>query len=402
MIGLGLMVDLRESFDGLTMNGKHIGNATRQDADALAEGAFEVPEWLLQDIVPSQGMVFLSGTTGSGKTLFAQNLAWSYAAGRDEMFDLKITNPHGDYTNPQERFVLYVDGENSKNSYFRRAFGWMTHSAKMGEWEKVNERMVRWAPGEVPLSAQPGLCEMLTAQLRSEGRYPQLVVLDTLSTLSDMSDENDNALMMKLMNSIDVMCQSLQCVVLVLAHPSKKGEEEFFNKMKMGKSPHPGESIRGSSSAAQRAAAVYAMVKDEELQANEQSAALMRCVKMRDGDVRYRTLRMKIRSAPIVNGEKTIGIPHVFGITDHQARTHTAKDEALAKDAKDRLMFDEWLTIDEYCLQAADQPEVPTARTIKNTVTDPRWRDKMELLGISFEKRRSGNNRESWHIGLKE
>jgi hypothetical protein len=198
-------------------------------------------EWDIDGVLPAGGLSFLVGLKGAGKTLLAMWFACCIALGR-EWYGRKV----------RQGPVVYVAAEGSRSLHSRLDLWKGAHNVEN------QESGVRWFPHRLPLADAEAVGLFIASVARFQ---PRLVVIDTLARCSQGTRENDPDGMGRLLESIDRMRETLDCAVLVLAHPPREGSD----------------SPRGHSSQDGAADAIW-VLKDQD------GARILSCAKMKDGD----------------------------------------------------------------------------------------------------------------------
>ena len=201
------------------------------------------PEWLVDDVLPTDAFVLLWGEWGAGKTFLALDLALSVATGKPW---------HGKTV--KQGPAVYVAGEGVRGLNLRRVAWAAKHNAD----ETVPDFYV--LPSLLPMldAAQVNLfADQIEATV---GRSPALLVIDTLARCTPGGDENAQVDMNKFVGSVDAVRRRFpEAAVLVLHHPSRAGH------------------LRGSTVLPGAADAILKLVVDE-----EKVVRTLSCDKMKD------------------------------------------------------------------------------------------------------------------------
>lgn len=145
--------------------------------------ALELPprEFILEPVIPCQGLVIIFAETGVGKTHVALSMAYAVATGQ-ELFHWKA---------PKARRVLYVDGEMSAIDMQERL---AAIAAGSGGRELADDNLTIITPNLLPLD------ELMPNLATREGQQwlepyldgVELLVLDNLATLAKHPKAKDN------------------------------------------------------------------------------------------------------------------------------------------------------------------------------------------------------------------
>lgn len=179
-------------------------------------------DWLVRDWLPARAVTLLAGEGGQGKSSVALQLAgdvatggnacsaihnssFRVAEGSDPAIVLFVSwEDDGDEI---DRRCKLLDIKDNGNVHFVEALGrgplWApqgssTHTSTHGGWTELAE----WLFGRV-----------------SNYRY-RLVILDPLASIYGCN-ENDRALVREFMSALHLQAATLQCAIVVIAHPPK-------------------------------------------------------------------------------------------------------------------------------------------------------------------------------------
>ncbi len=175
-------------------------------------------KYLVDKLIPfdrntTKGIV-LSGDSGTGKSIFAQNLA--YAVSMDEAFlgEFKVYNP-------QLRSVLYISGEDGMDTNLENIYKqeevWQTPS------EKDNVHTVYGLDSIMDIDKLEDIFESVK---NITGDYPCMVIIDSLSSFSGVEhlDTYKAGDIVKLQCALNRVASKCNCVPLWICHNKKKKE----------------------------------------------------------------------------------------------------------------------------------------------------------------------------------
>lgn len=167
-------------------------------------------DWLYDEILPTKGVVVLTGPTGSGKTFVELHMAESLATGKS-FFGVEPEMTGG---------TLLAVGE-AFNSVKQR----MAALAR-----ETGEHLPISAIAVGQLADAEAWAELLANIIAESGRIyanfgvpVRLIVLDTLSASGILDDENDNAKASKVLKAFSKLSEHMNALVIIVHHPPKTG-----------------------------------------------------------------------------------------------------------------------------------------------------------------------------------
>jgi hypothetical protein len=165
-------------------------------------------EWLVKPLLPRQGVGFLAGASGAGKSFLALDWALRIAAGMDVLgYRTKTAG------------VVYVAAE-APNGVRKRVEAWRTrHAAPSAAFEMIGQAPdLRDADDLADLQAT--LQEAAT-RLAGEGWPLGVVFLDTLAASMPGGSENEGKDMSLLIAAVQEIAASLGVLVVIITHTGK-------------------------------------------------------------------------------------------------------------------------------------------------------------------------------------
>jgi hypothetical protein len=186
-------------------------------SDPLADFMFDdaaptkPPRMLVKSIIPFEGIAFIGGQSGAGKTFIAIDLAVSLASG-EPFFGQKVNEPVG-------VVILAAEGGGTVASRVCVAREHKTNVVSLP---------IAWLSG-VPDLAKPKEVAALIERLRAVGDRFQAehdvrlgaVIIDTLAAAFSIEDENSNAEAAKALRLMNAMAKALGVVVMPVHHYGK-------------------------------------------------------------------------------------------------------------------------------------------------------------------------------------
>jgi len=182
-----------------------------RDAVDLLTADYEAPTFLVDHLIPDQGITLLTGDVGSGKTAFALHLACALATGSDVAGEFSSHNE-------LQRPVLYLNGEMSTNDvrrYLQQTLSGLGVSLARGRLRFHGyDALAPFGFGIRPDWRSDALGAVL------ELDRPSLVILDSLRALADM-DENSAEEVRKFFSWLRALAVKYDCSFLVVHHLRK-------------------------------------------------------------------------------------------------------------------------------------------------------------------------------------
>ena len=172
------------------------------------------PQMLIKRIVPKQGVCFVGGQSGAGKTFMICDMAVSLASGAD-FFRHKVKEKVG---------VVILAGE-GRSTLKRRIKAARTMKADYGALP------IRWW-GDIPNLKEKTGFEATVRRLRASAKIFQdrfgvrlgVIFVDTVAACFSMKDENDNSEATEITKVLAALGRALGCVVIPVHHYGK-GQE---------------------------------------------------------------------------------------------------------------------------------------------------------------------------------
>lgn len=208
----------------------------------------EKVSWLVDGILPANGLSVIYGNPGVGKTFIS--LDWSMAIAQGMHW-------HGRLVQPGE--VVYVVAE-----------GWRGIKDRVAAWKAANGALTTERTGVAFVGRPLRMlddhdAEMFVNIVRDGGIEPALVVIDTLARNAVGVDENNAKDMGRVVSYADYVREELNTAVLLVHHARKNAE---------------GRAVLRGSSALSGAADMIALVEQEE---DDTAHLVMKNDKMKDG-----------------------------------------------------------------------------------------------------------------------
>jgi hypothetical protein len=186
-------------------------SATELLATQLPEQEFIVFPWL-----PTQALIMLFAARGVGKTWVALEMAISIALGRDLLA----------WAVPKPRRVLFIDGEMPLGSLQFRLRQLLGHTPPPADLTIISSQLL-WqdsAPLNISQPHQQQRVDDLLSEMKSDGRNPDLIILDNLSSLVTGIDENSNSDLDQFLQWL-VKLRSQGYAVMAVHHAGKNGDQ---------------------------------------------------------------------------------------------------------------------------------------------------------------------------------
>lgn len=230
------------------------------------------PTWLIDAILPSQGLVALCGEPGQGKTFIALDIALSVAAGRP-WCGRKV----------QQGEVAYVIAEGAQGLGIR-----------VRSWQQVKGELRERSVLGISEPIQPhreGEIESLIEEIRMNGLKPRLIIIDTFARCFAGADENSAKDMGVWVNAISRLQREFDATIVFLHHPTKSNGD-----------------LRGSGALAGAADTIISVDK------NRDGLIDARCEKQKDAEP-FERFQVRLRSVEGTNSAIVEAIDACLGIS---------------------------------------------------------------------------------------
>lgn len=167
------------------------------------------PRFLVTDMIIENGLGFLYGPPGCGKSFVALDLALSLASGLESWMGRQITQKGG---------VLYLAGE-GRSGAKRRTMAWANGRGchDLG----VNFHMAFESLNFMQAADIETLERTIELLIERRGETPVLIVVDTVSRVLPGAKENDQADMTLFVQACDRVRQRFGCAVMGVHHSAK-------------------------------------------------------------------------------------------------------------------------------------------------------------------------------------
>lgn len=174
----------------------------------LVSGDLEPIDWLVEGLIPAQGLVVIGGDAGEGKSWLAEYIAGCVAAGKPVLGQFSITQGP----------VVYVD-EESHSSLLKRRLQKLAAGLEVPDDIPVTFLVQRG----VKIDTEDGLEDLLSVL---EGEKPRLVIFDSLVRVHS-ANENVAGEMAKVMAAFREISRRSGCAVVFTHHVRKRS---MFNR----------------------------------------------------------------------------------------------------------------------------------------------------------------------------
>ncbi|MFY9837490.1 MAG: AAA family ATPase [Xanthobacteraceae bacterium] len=241
------------------------------------------PNWLVEGILPTNGIAVLYGPPSSFKTFLAISIAVSIAAGHN--WCGRVTKAGS---------VLYIATEGLGAFQIRVLAYERTHGISATNSYFSDENFSLLDPRDI---------ERLIQALAKENFKPVLIVLDTLARLIPGADENKAQDMSAAVRAMDKLRQEYSSTILVVHHTGKDGDSE-----------------RGSS-ALRGAADVMIKCKAQ----SERSLSLI-CNKMKDAEP-FKTVAIGLECVKVSEADSSLAVANLR----REPKAKTGREEVALK-----------------------------------------------------------------------
>lgn len=170
------------------------------------------PEWLIEGIIPREGVIGLYGPPGEGKSFVAIDMAVAVSAGIPWQGH---ATAGGD--------VLYIAAEGGVGIVKR------VKALKVTRGLTADQIRVAWLTEAISVNNDADDIDTLFSRIDEEaGVSPSLIIIDTLARCFD-GDENTQLDMGRFVKGVDRMRLAYDCTVMVVHHTNAGGGRERGN-----------------------------------------------------------------------------------------------------------------------------------------------------------------------------
>ena len=222
--GFQANVDAFASFEGMQFEPPEPIDRSRDKVQWIHTYADGVknPEWLIPNVIPSQGIGMIYGESGSYKSFLALDMASCLGFGIPGQWNAP----------PVKNDVLFLAGEGPVAMAKKRWPAWM-------EWQGIEFRNDHrlLIKDRVPLYTDAEGWENVKADIAELGAKPSLIVIDTLSRLLMGLDENSAGDATLITHFMEQLARYYECFVLAIHHTGKdqkkgaRGSSAFYANM---------------------------------------------------------------------------------------------------------------------------------------------------------------------------
>jgi AAA domain len=181
----------------------------------------EVPQSLIEGLLPAEGVVGVFGSERSFKSFFCIDICFHVALGRP-WFGRAVT----------QGAVFYIAAEDSQGHRKRRT-GWRVAHG-VGRDEQVPLFVLEEAPN---LGEKDGDADGIIASIKASGLAPRLIVIDTLIETLDGADENTKGMALFMRNAKRIADQ-LGAVVIAVHHVGHRNKRRAVGGSTFGRNAH--------------------------------------------------------------------------------------------------------------------------------------------------------------------
>ena len=190
------------------------GKAENQDFEFDDERPFTFPPSLIKGLLPRNGIAFIGGQSGAGKTFIAIDLAVALATGQP-FFGKRIKENVG---------VLFVAGEGAETIQPRLTIARMARSVERPLPIAWTGKFPDFTRSEDVKAFMAKLKGLKARMLKQYGVRLGAIVVDTLAAVFALQDENDNSEASKIIRAMKVIGDALDVLIIPIHHYGKGAE----------------------------------------------------------------------------------------------------------------------------------------------------------------------------------
>lgn len=368
------------------------------DHEKIFEILDDEPDWLIDELLPPNGIAALSAPTNVGKSFLMLHWAMSLVAGLPQV--------HGRFNinAPEPINAVYFDGELNRYVQNRRLCAWYTaHDDKLTD--EMRRRLVLnlhiFQNSTVLLGTEDQkLFEALREAFPEPKDYPNLIVLDTYSSLIDADDRNAEGQVQKVLNEASAIqnhfsSNNRSCLVVFVAHHNKNTGKERTAAIRARQSFSADDAISGSARLARQCEQVL-----EFFNGNEKGEKILVATKNRSDqqtDTRYK-LFLETVNFRSKNGKQRGGGAYIRDAVVDDDKKEPKEEKPPY--SPDMAFFAGRVKAQNDRRKLSSYPESDgflSQKTLRNWLNDKA--DVMEMLGIRGGKfAEEGKKKEEWYV----
>lgn len=198
-------------FDG---EGGHNSPQTIDDFEFDSDIPFTYPPSLIKGLLPRNGIAFIGGQSGAGKTFIAVDLAVALATGQT-FFQRKIKEKVG---------VVFIAGEGAQTLQPRLTVARMARNVDTTLPIAWTDNFPDFTKEEEVKGFMRKLRGLKAQMLRTYGVRLGAIIVDTLAAVFSLQDENDNSEASKIIRMMKVIGDALDVLIIPIHHYGKGAE----------------------------------------------------------------------------------------------------------------------------------------------------------------------------------